>query len=94
MQHLTIEYREKVGTQAFRQLGKAPPNKTASPDLSINFLGVDAISQLVLSTWPALKHLDLSHNNLDTDAIALLTQADWPLEVLQLGDNRIDVEAV
>lgn len=89
LQCLKIEYREKPDTQAIRQL-----NKTASLDLSINLLGVEAMSQLVLGNWPALKHLELSHNKLDTTAIALLAQADWPLEVLQLGDNRIDVEAV
>ena len=94
LQRLKIEHRKKLDTEVIRQRSQALPNKTASLDLSMNFLAVDAMSQLVLGKWPALKHLDLSHNNLDTDAIALLTQADWQLEVLQLCDNRIDVEAV
>ena len=67
----------------------------------MKFSGVNAMSQLVLGKWPALRCLDLSHNGLDTAAtgrsqwaISLLTQADWPLENLQLSDNRIDAEAV
>ena len=93
-QHLKNEFRGKLDTQAVRQLSKASSNKTVSPDLSMNILEMDAMSQLVLGKWPALKHLDLSYSNFDTAAMALLTQADWSLEELKLSDNRIDEEAL
>lgn len=56
--------------------------------------GVDAMSKLVASNWPALKHLDLSENKLESAAIAPLVQVDRPLETLHPSNNTIDMEAM
>ena len=87
LQRLVFGFRENLDTRDVRQLSKALLCKTANPDLTMKFPGVNAMSQLVLGKWPALRCLD-------TVAISLLTRADWPLENLKLSDNRIDAEAV
>ena len=59
LRSLSIQYRDRLETNAIRYLVTASWSSLASLDLSRNFLGVDAMSQLVLGKWPSLSFLDL-----------------------------------
>ena len=62
--------------------------------LSDNRIGVEAMEELIQGRWPKLSQLTLRWNNLNTRTIAVLAQVQWPLRYLDLGQNRLDANAM